>query len=153
MTSKTCIRCSETKPTTEFYVNRRPGRRGDGFNAACKVCIRTSARDAYRTDLGRARDAKKRVNKRVKKVLLYREAKNHPCTDCGQTFAYPAMEFDHLPGSEKVNSVSRLAFGNLSWERAAEEIAKCELVCANCHNVRTYNRRCLPGEELPFGPI
>jgi hypothetical protein len=50
------------------------------------------------------------------------------------------MAFDHLPGSSK-----RLEIANLvrrgSIGVARSEIAKCEVVCANCHAVRTFLRR------------
>ena len=47
------------------------------------------------------------------------------------------MHWDHLPGHEKSATLGYLAkCGNR--ERVLEEIAKCELVCANCHAVRTF---------------
>ena len=51
-----------------------------------------------------------------------------------------AMQWDHLPGQPKRGAVGILV-RNLSRERILEEMAKCELVCANCHAVRTYERR------------
>src|SRR5262249_2796711 len=35
----------------------------------------------------------------------------------------------------------------LSWERIAEEIAKCDVVCANCHRIRTHERRIAERKE------
>jgi predicted HNH restriction endonuclease len=49
------------------------------------------------------------------------------------------MQWDHLPGVEKLASVAEL-YG-YSRDRVLAEIAKCELVCANCHAVRTYRRK------------
>lgn len=60
--------------------------------------------------------------------------------DCGGRFHFSAMHFDHLPEYEKVEQISRLANSNTSYARIDAEIAKCELVCANCHAVRTFNR-------------
>ena len=49
------------------------------------------------------------------------------------------MHWDHLPGAVKLAEVSTLVrHGRV--RRAHEEIAKCELVCANCHAVRSYER-------------
>lgn len=46
------------------------------------------------------------------------------------------MQWDHLPGSAKIDEVS-----NMVREKILKEIAKCEPVCANCHCIRTYERR------------
>jgi hypothetical protein len=50
------------------------------------------------------------------------------------------MTFDHLPGTNKRSDIATLV-RRTSIALAREEIAKCELVCANCHAVRTYERR------------
>jgi|ERR1035437_867418 hypothetical protein len=60
------------------------------------------------------------------------------CIDCGYKEHPAALEYDHLPGTIKTNMVGDLIHG--SWERLLEEVVKCELVCANCHRVRTANR-------------
>lgn len=69
---------------------------------------------------------------------------DRPCADCGRSFHPAAMEWDHLPGQEKIAEVGSLYGG--SRERVLTEIAKCELVCANCHAVRTFERRQLPAQ-------
>lgn len=66
-----------------------------------------------------------------------------PCADCGRPFHFAAMDWDHLPGHEKVGQINRLLLG-YNKEVVLAEIAKCELVCANCHRVRSYER----GESL-----
>lgn len=64
--------------------------------------------------------------------------KSDPCSDCGKTFSSVAMDFDHVRGV-KFRMVSTMV--NYSWERVLDEIAKCELVCANCHRIRTKFRK------------
>lgn len=63
--------------------------------------------------------------------------KARPCTDCGRRFHPVAMDFDHVRG-KKLKHIS----GMWSWERSKVlvELAKCELVCSNCHRVRTFER-------------
>ena len=60
--------------------------------------------------------------------------------DCRGTFHPAAMTFDHRPGTEKVADLATLAGRGLTglFER---ERAKCDVVCANCHAIRTYRRR------------
>lgn len=50
------------------------------------------------------------------------------------------MEFDHLPGTTKHSDVATLVVRGCT-QLAYAEVLKCELVCANCHAVRTYERR------------
>lgn len=64
-----------------------------------------------------------------------------PCADCGHCFHHIAMDFDHLPGQKKLFSISTMVMKTVSFERIDAEIAKCEIVCANCHRIRTFNRR------------
>lgn len=64
---------------------------------------------------------------------------SRPCTDCGGFFHPAAMTFDHLPGSTKRGEVSSLLYSGYR-QVLMDEIAKCELVCANCHAVRTFGR-------------
>jgi hypothetical protein len=50
------------------------------------------------------------------------------------------MQWDHLPGAPKVDEVSNLVRRGFRRQSILDEIAKCELVCANCHAVRTHDR-------------
>jgi hypothetical protein len=68
------------------------------------------------------------------------ELKKKPCMDCGRVYPPYVMEFDHVRGT-KDRSISRAVRDLLSWQRLEAEIAKCDLVCANCHRIRTFARR------------
>lgn len=70
----------------------------------------------------------------------YKEIKSQPCTDCGLCFDPCCMDFDHVRG-EKTHPISHMLRQEYSMERIEEEIAKCELVCANCHRIRTRDRQ------------
>lgn len=60
-----------------------------------------------------------------------------PCYDCGGMFSLAAMEWDHARGVKGFNIATGL---NRPLEEVVDEIAKCDLVCANCHRVRTASR-------------
>lgn len=63
---------------------------------------------------------------------------SHGCADCGYAEHVAALDFDHRPGTTKVRDIKH---GNtLGWEALLAEVAKCDVVCANCHRVRTYLR-------------
>lgn len=91
-------------------------------------------------DLNRARNnaymAKRRADRRPFMLWL----KDQPCMDCGVKFAPCAMQFDHRPGTTKVLSIGE-RFAAPSLDVLLDEITKCDLVCANCHSVRTFTRR------------
>ncbi len=61
------------------------------------------------------------------------------CADCGYDADPVALEFDHLPGAEKVNKVSAMV--NMRLDTLIEEMEKCDVVCSNCHRIRTWNRQ------------
>ena len=68
-------------------------------------------------------------------------AKNQPCVDCKQRFPAVCMDFDHRPGEIKVGCVGHLKAWNAPIDIILEEIAKCDVVCSNCHRIRTASRR------------
>ena len=63
--------------------------------------------------------------------------KNKPCADCGLVFLPCAMDFDHRIGEEKLFQFNAFQ----SWERTLKELSKCDLVCSNCHRIRTWKRQ------------
>lgn len=73
-----------------------------------------------------------------------------PCADCGQTFDPIAMDFDHVRGEKNDNVGSMVARG-VALDRIQAEIDKCELVCANCHRVRTADR--LSNEDIDISEV
>lgn len=69
-------------------------------------------------------------------VAIVNEAKAVPCVDCGVQYPPYAMDFDHR--GDKRDAVAHMVSGRCSEQTLREEIAKCEVVCANCHRIRTY---------------
>src|SRR4029079_253940 len=63
-----------------------------------------------------------------------------PCSDCGERYPPCAMDFDHRDPSTKRAAVTRM-IGRAGTQRLLDEIAKCDIVCANCHRLRTFRRR------------
>lgn len=68
--------------------------------------------------------------------------KGSKCVDCGFLGSvYPdVLDFDHVRDSKKFN-VSEFKRYTNSFKRVQEEIGKCEVVCANCHRIRTAKRK------------
>ncbi len=62
-----------------------------------------------------------------------------PCVDCGINYPYYVMDFDHVRGVKQCNVMELVS--TLSKKKIDEEIAKCEIVCSNCHRIRTHMRK------------
>jgi len=62
--------------------------------------------------------------------------------DCGGSFPPECMDFDHRNPEEKSGDISRLSY-KAGEQRFLAEIAKCDVICANCHRIRTrrWNER------------
>lgn len=61
------------------------------------------------------------------------------CADCGYDKHAVALDFDHVRGNKSIN-ISVTPARGWSWDRIESEIALCDVVCANCHRVRTARR-------------
>ena len=62
-----------------------------------------------------------------------------PCLDCGIKYPYYVMDFDHVRGKKHKNVMELIP--TLSKKKIDEEIAKCEIVCSNCHRISTHMRK------------
>lgn len=74
--------------------------------------------------------ARNRIDLRAYKLL-------NGCRDCGYDENADALEFDHVRGTKRYSVPTALASDN----RLREEIAKCEVRCANCHSIKTLTNR------------
>src|SRR5690349_6082894 len=72
--------------------------------------------------------------------LFVQKLKEKPCTDCRACYPTECMDWDHVRGKKLYNIGTMVAHGH-SKAAVLRELAKCELVCANCHRVRTRERR------------
>ena len=118
---KTCIECLEEKDLSLYYF--RSGRP----QSRCKVC-----HNRYTGDLVTKR------RRSIKKILV--DEHGGQCLDCGYVGPAFMYDFDHRDPDKKSFEVN----SGRSWsiERLREEARKCDLVCANCHRMRTHKQRC-----------
>jgi len=66
-----------------------------------------------------------------------RKARDIPCADCGEKYLYYVMDFDHVRG-KKLFNVGRLVNRGTSLKVLQTEMDKCDIVCSNCHRIRTF---------------
>lgn len=84
----------------------------------------------------RGYEQKKRAALQARILLL----KSVPCADCGKSFHPVCMDFDHRDGESKLDCVATMVHNLRRWELILAEIAKCDVVCACCHRLRTLQR-------------
>ena len=146
---KRCTKCQDVKPFEAFAVEAG---RHDGRHVWCKDCRRVYNEKVDWSESYQRRKAKfggydkryketfqaatKRHHERNRQIA--RQAREKACADCGKRFPWHVMDFDHVSG-EKTSSVSDLIY-SAGPARLLREIEKCEVVCANCHRLRTQGR-------------
>lgn len=96
-----------------------------------------NAKSRARTKAWRDRFPEKTQKCVIEGRILIRSLKDKPCQDCGIKFHSCAMQFDHARGKKLFN----MAGSHMRARKAVlEEALKCDVVCANCHFVRTWKR-------------
>lgn len=133
--TRVCRRCKVEQSTSEFYLEseeRLTARHGKKFIRPCRTCTREVGFERRKPRLDYA----------------YAVKAESGCVDCGlHPDVLEVLEFDHRPDCDKVTDVSNL-YSTGTFDAFKAEIAKCEVVCANCHRVRTVKRRL----AQPVGP-
>jgi len=133
--ARRCIDCLETKNKEEFAWRRRSvGTR----KARCKSCDSLWRASYYEENKNIFFERNKRQFSKLRALIT--EAKNKPCMDCGVSYPYYVMDLDHRDSTTKIDKVSHLVFSG-SENIVKNEIAKCDVVCANCHRIRTFTKQ------------
>jgi hypothetical protein len=130
---KTCGRCGWQKPASDFAWRRKARGQRDNY---CRPCRASYKHEHYAANRGRYianAHRRKQAIALERATLLVEFFRDRPCTDCGETDPL-VLEFDHL-GDKSFNIAKGLR--THSWQAVLDEIAKCEVVCANCHRRRT----------------
>jgi hypothetical protein len=131
---KHCPSCNLARSIDHFAKNAA---KKDGLASQCKACKKIYQDKWYEknkaTHITNVTIRKKRIatknRERLGKYLT-----EHPCVDCGFE-DIRALDFDHIRGYKK-REVSKLVHEGYPWQTIADEIAKCEVRCANCHRIR-----------------
>lgn len=109
---KICSTCQKAKPTDDFYP-----RKSGGTISQCKSCHTN-----YIT--GRWIALKERAIQHMGGV----------CFDCKRPHHRVVYDFHHLDPSQKDMVWNQLK--KHSWDCIVQELAKCVLLCSNCHRLR-----------------
>ena len=121
----------------------------DSLQSKCKSCQKILSRKHYQSNKEKYADRvrKKRylVRSKVKEIK-----ESNPCSDCKIQYPFYVMQFDHI--DEKNFEIST-GVTQHSLKKVLAEISLCEIVCANCHASRSYERQLslLDSNQRPSG--
>lgn len=137
---KLCTKCKETKCLTLFSVRNAHSKT---YQSVCKQCVR-----AYDSQInGSVRYYKNREHnlqasklrsakiRSTNQALLIEYFNAHHCITCGESDPR-CLQFDHRDGVVKCFSISQ-KLGKYNFDKLLSEMAKCDVLCANCHSKRT----------------
>lgn len=137
-TTKPCSTCLRVLPLGSFCRHRR---RADGHDTQCRECKHAAKARWMTTDAGmehtRLITEQARARKREAVAIMESVKRTSGCVHCGER--EPAcLDFHHIDPSTKAKTVSRLGHGTHAWSdkgfvRLRAEMAKCVVLCANCH--------------------
>lgn len=134
MDIQTCANCKRELPVASFaFRNKSKGIRGH----ECRDCHSERFKSWYGRHAYSERDRLKQSKLAKRKWLVeYKVARK--CERCGED--HPAcLEFHHLNSDDKDIDLGRAVVAGWSIARMLEEIAKCILLCANCHRKLHYD--------------
>jgi hypothetical protein len=135
---KICIKCQQSKSLDQYL---KTGTDNKYIRNKCRACHNEDQKPKCKEHYENNKASYIKRNKPAKILLrqFYIELKhNKPCSDCKDIFPWWILEFDHRDSKTKLHNVSYLA--TISKEKLLLEVAKCDLVCANCHKNRTHKR-------------
>lgn len=133
---KICSSCKRSLPESAFgaYAWKNKG------SPCCKECKAAYNQRWYLDNkVKHMADVERNRAVYIKRFQSWLTAeKSKPCMDCGGNFPIVCMDFDHREGEEKLYSVAHMRAHSV--DALIAEIQKCDLVCANCHRIRTTDR-------------
>ena len=127
-------------------LNKRKSKKAFSENVATEMHAGKPQKQAVAIALNQAGLSKKqraetRAVKNARHAAIKAEVdkiKSVPCADCGESFPPCAMDFDHRNPRTKKFTIGTALKNCFSLEKLLEEIAKCDIVCAVCHRIRTH---------------
>jgi hypothetical protein len=127
--AKWCKPCK--RKSKNFYI-RADGKQDTYCKAHCRA-----RRNAWvkKNKKKYAKQRKEWIKKnRLKRTLFTSKLKSIPCFVCKKRFPPCAMQFDHVRG-KKLTEISKLR--HRGYKTLKAEIEKCEVLCANCHSIKS----------------
>ena len=118
METKVCTKCKRELPIDDFnWRDKNKGTR----RSECKYCHTAFMKQIY--------DDKKSFVANIKAHIR--------CQKCGEKREY-TLDFHHIDPNEKESDIVRMTSNKYRIDKVLDEIAKCIVLCANCHREFHY---------------
>lgn len=131
-----CGACGEVKPLDQFNWRRKAKDQRDSMCRPCRAAYKKAHYAANRERYVTSAMSRRRRLREERMQLVIDHLRSHPCVDCGEDDIL-VLEFDHV--QDKRFSISR-GIQDRPLQDLLDEMAKCDVVCANCHRRRTAIR-------------
>lgn len=137
---KNCAKCKQNLSVDAFRV-RNPN---TGSRAAyCFECQRQISKAHYsehkESHKARVIVNSKRLNDKNRSWFADLKSKL-ACERCGQNHM-ATLDFHHTDPSQKDMEISNMLASYNSQSKILSEIAKCEVLCSNCHRIHHWNEK------------
>ena len=132
-----CSRCKEEKPDEEFAWRRRARGQRDNY---CRPCRAAYKQEHYRANKQRYIELRGDERKLMLEERIALSSSPTSASTPASTAARPIRSCSSSTTCGTRSSGSQRAFRDRNWHDVLDEIAKCEVVCANCHRRRTARR-------------
>lgn len=130
---KICTKCCKEKSN---FRNRTKSK--DGLSSWCADCFKSYDKERYKTLDKTKKNNQQKVRRQNNRSKIIEFLKLASCMDCG-IGDWRVLEFDHKdPKTKKFNIADSVC---LSFDSIQNEISKCDIVCANCHRIRTITQQ------------
>ena len=137
MEKKKCTQCGEEKDVCEFFFKDK---KTNKLHSQCKSCYREKRKNKehylkYKVEYLERVDKRKKEKTKENREKLLEYFKEHHCVKCGENNPI-VLDFDHRDEKEKKYGISNM-ITSYNWVTILTEIQKCDVLCANCHRIKT----------------
>lgn len=107
----------------------------------CKQCFSSYEKEVWKNDpsVRKKRSIQNKSRMERNREYIKKHLSDKSCTMCGISDPR-VLEFDHIDPIDKIANISDLRARACSIKKLQEEIDKCQILCANCHRIRTYQQ-------------
>ena len=135
-----CRGCGVAQAIDDFaFKNTTTGKR----HSRCRACDRQVSQQHYQNNKRAYLERNQRNNplqRNANRMFVMQFLREHACVKCGESDPV-VLEFNHLDPATKTANICDMIHCRVSHARIRLEIAKCEVLCANCHQRHTTTER------------
>jgi hypothetical protein len=137
METKKCTQCGEEKEICDFFFKNK---KTNKLHSQCKSCYKEKRKNKehyakYKEEYLERINIRKKIKTSENRVNLLEYFKTHHCVVCDESNPI-VLDFDHKDEKEKKYGISSMIY-SYNWATILAEIEKCNVLCANCHRIRT----------------